>query len=232
MSHFNPAVGLHEDMAPAELKGRHLALYMALAGLFISALVVCNLVANKFVEIDLGFKTFVVSVGILPYPLTFLVTDLLSEFYGQKRTNYVVYSGFAALLLVLLVIWLGGLLPALPFSKVDDAAYDVVFGNSVRVIFASMAAYLVAQLVDVRLFHFWKRVTRGKQLWVRNNFSTMLSQAVDSTLVVGILFVGTLPLTTVGTYILDGWLFKILVAALDTPFMYAGVWMYRRFFRN
>jgi len=160
------------------------------------------------------------------------VTDLLSEFYGQKRTNYVVYSGFAALLLVLLVIWLGGLLPALPFSKVDDDAYDVVFGNSVRVIFASMAAYLVAQLVDVRLFHFWKRVTRGKHLWVRNNFSTMLSQGVDSALVVGILFVGTLPLTTVGTYILDGWLFKILVAALDTPFMYAGVWMYRRFFRN
>jgi uncharacterized integral membrane protein (TIGR00697 family) len=191
--------------------------------------VVCNLVANKFVEIDLGFKTFVVSVGILPYPLTFLVTDLLSEFYGQKRTNYVVYSGFAALLLVLLVIWLGGLLPALPFSKVDDDAYNVVFGNSVRVIFASMAAYLVAQLVDVRLFHFWKRVTRGKHLWVRNNFSTMLSQGVDSALVVGILFVGTLPLATVGTYILDGWLFKILVAALDTPFMYAGVWAYRRF---
>jgi uncharacterized integral membrane protein (TIGR00697 family) len=160
------------------------------------------------------------------------VTDLLSEFYGQKRTNYVVYSGFAALLLVLLVIWLGGLLPALPFSKVDDDAYDVVFGNSVRVIFASMAAYLVAQLVDVRLFHFWKRVTRGKHLWVRNNFSTMLSQGVDSTLVVGILFVGTLPLATVGTYILDGWLFKILVAALDTPFMYAGVWAYRRFVKK
>jgi uncharacterized integral membrane protein (TIGR00697 family) len=209
VSQYNPAEGLHDDLAPA--------------------LVVCNLVANKFVEIDLGFKTFTVSVGILPYPLTFLVTDLLSEFYGQKRTNYVVYSGFAALLLVLLVIWLGGLLPALPFSKVDDAAYNVVFGNSVRVIFASMAAYLVAQLVDVRLFHFWKRATRGKHLWVRNNFSTMLSQGVDSALVVGILFIGTLPLATVGTYILDGWLFKILVAALDTPFMYAGVWAYRRF---
>jgi hypothetical protein len=220
----------HEEEGP--LEGRNLALYMALGALFITALVVCNLVSNKFVEIDLGFKTFVVSVGILPYPLTFLVTDLLSEFYGKRRTNYVVYSGFAALLLVLLVIWLGGLLPALPFSKVDDDAYDVVFGNSVRVIFASMAAYLVAQLVDVRLFHFWKRVTRGKHLWVRNNFSTMLSQGVDSTLVVGILFVGTLPLATVGTYIVDGWLFKILVAALDTPFMYAGVWAYRRFVKK
>jgi uncharacterized integral membrane protein (TIGR00697 family) len=108
----------------------------------------------------------------------------------------------------------------------------MVFGNSVRVIVASMAAYIVAQLVDVRLFHFWKRVTRGKHLWVRNNFSTMLSQGVDSILVIAILFVGVLPTPTLLQYMGDAWLFKIVMAALDTPFMYAGVWMYRRFFRN
>ena len=161
--------------------------------------------------------------------MTFLVTDLLSEFYGKRRTDYVVFSGFFALLLVLLVIWLGGLLPALPFSTVNDQAYDVVFGNSVRVIVASMAAYIVAQLVDVRLFHFWKRVTRGKHLWVRNNFSTMLSQGVDSILVILILFVGVLPNGTMIQYMADAWLFKILMAALDTPFMYLGVWAYRKF---
>jgi uncharacterized integral membrane protein (TIGR00697 family) len=158
-----------------------------------------------------------------------LVTDLLSEFYGKRRTDYVVFSGFAALLLVLLVIWLGGLFPALPFSAVNDQAYDVVFGNSVRVIVASMAAYIVAQLVDVRIFHFWKRVTRGKHLWVRNNFSTMLSQGVDSILVILILFVGVLPNGTMIQYMADAWLFKILMAALDTPFMYLGVWAYRKF---
>lgn len=217
------------ELHQGPLEGRNLATYMALGALFIAALVVCNLVSNKFVEIDLGFKTFVISVGILPYPLTFLVTDLLSEFYGKRRTDYVVYSGFAALLLVLLVIWLGGIWPALPFSKVNDEAYGMVFGNSVRVIVASMAAYLVAQLVDVRLFHFWKRLTRGKHLWVRNNFSTMLSQGVDSILVILILFVGVLPTPTLIEYIGDAWLFKILMAALDTPFMYAGVWLYRRF---
>ena len=219
---------LHEG----PLEGRNLAIYMALGSLFITALVVCNLVSNKFVELDLGFKTFVISVGILPYPLTFLVTDLLSEFYGKRRTDYVVYSGFAALLLVLLVIWLGGLLPALPFSQVQDPAYDQVFGNSIRVIIASMAAYIVAQLVDVRLFHFWKRVTLGKHLWVRNNFSTMLSQGVDSILVILILFVGVLPTPTLIQYIADAWIFKILMAALDTPFMYAGVWAYKRLVRG
>jgi uncharacterized integral membrane protein (TIGR00697 family) len=161
-----------------------------------------------------------------------LVTDLLSEFYGKRRTDYVVYSGFAALLLVLLVIWLGGLLPALPFSQVQDPAYDQVFGNSIRVIIASMAAYIVAQLVDVRLFHFWKGVTRGKHLWVRNNFSTMLSQGVDSILVILILFAGVLPTPTLIQYIADAWIFKILMAALDTPFMYAGVWAYKRLVRG
>lgn len=219
----------YQEPDEGPLEGRNLAVYMGLGALFIAALVVCNLVSNKFIEIDLGVKTFVISVGILPYPLTFLVTDLLSEFYGKRRTDYVVFSGFAALLLVLLVIWLGGLFPALPFSTVNDQAYDVVFGNSVRVIVASMAAYIVAQLVDVRLFHFWKRVTRGKHLWVRNNFSTMLSQGVDSILVILILFVGVLPNGTMIQYMADAWLFKILMAALDTPLMYLGVWAYRKF---
>ena len=105
----------YQEPDEGPLEGRNLAVYMGLGALFIAALVVCNLVSNKFIEIDLGVKTFVISVGILPYPLTFLVTDLLSEFYGKRRTDYVVFSGFAALLLVLLVIWLGGLFPALPF---------------------------------------------------------------------------------------------------------------------
>ena len=163
-------------------------LYMLLAGLFTAALVVCNLVANKFISIDLGFHTFVISAGVLPYPLTFLVTDLLSEFYGKRRTNIVVLSGFAILLFVLGVLWLGAQFPAIAGSPVSDAAYSQVFGNSQRVILASMAAYLVAQLVDVRLFHFWKDLTKGQHLWVRNNFSTMLSQFVDTVLVVGIIF--------------------------------------------
>jgi uncharacterized integral membrane protein (TIGR00697 family) len=99
------------------------------------------------------------------------------------------------------------------------------------VIAASMFAYLFAQLIDVRLFHFWKKVTGGKKLWVRNNFSTMLSQGVDTTLVVVVLFVGVESWSTMSGYILDGWLFKVICAALDTVVFYGIMAWARRYFR-
>jgi uncharacterized integral membrane protein (TIGR00697 family) len=201
--------------------------YLVLAALFTAALVVCNLLSNKFISIDLGLKTFVVSAGILPYPLTFLMTDILSEFYGKKKTNYVVFSGFVVLLFVLLVIYLAGIFPAIPGSPMGDAAFGEVFSNSTRIIFASMVAYLVAQLIDVRLFHFWKWVTKGKYLWVRNNGSTMISQLIDTVLVIGIIFYDREQPSVIFQYILDGWLFKVIIAVLDTPFMYAASWWFR-----
>lgn len=197
--------------------------FVVLTALFVAALVSCNLVANKFVSIDLGFKVFTVSAGILPYPITFLVTDVLSEIYGRRRANQVVLAGFAASLFVLLVLALGGSFAAIEGSPVDDATFDRVFQNAWRVIAASMVAYLVAQFVDVWLYHFWKRLTRGRHLWLRNNASTVCSQLLDTTLVVGVLFFGVLDGATIGSYILDGWLFKTLCALLDTPLMYAAV---------
>jgi len=215
---------------PRESTQAVLVPYLVLAALFTAALVVCNLLSNKFIEIDLGFKVFVVSAGILPYPLTFLMTDILSEFYGKKKTDYVVYTGFVVLLFVLLSIYLAGLFPAIAGSPMGDAAFGEVFSNSTRIILASMVAYLVAQLVDVRLFYFWKWVTKGKHLWVRNNGSTMISQLVDTVLVVGIIFYDREEPSVVLQYILDGWLFKVVMAALDTPFMYAASWWFRKRF--
>jgi len=208
-----------------------LALYLLLAGLFITALVACNLIANKFISIDLGFKVFVISAGVLPYPVTFLLTDLLSEIYGRKKTNMVVYVGFFASMFVLLILYLGSAFPAIENSTVKDADYNVVFQNSWRVILASMVAYLFAQLIDVRLFHFWKRLTKGKKLWLRNNASTIVSQLVDTSLVVLVLFVGTLSYETMGGYILDGWLFKVICALLDTFFIYLFVGLIKKKFK-
>jgi len=205
-------------------------LYYILGALFIAALITCNLIANKFVTVDLGFKVFTISAGVLPYPVTFLITDILSELYGQKRTTQVVLSGLVASIFVLFVLWLGAQFPAIVGSPVSDATYNQVFQNAWRVIAASMLAYIVAQLIDVRLFHFWKNLTGGKMLWVRNNFSTLVSQLVDTILVVLVLFIGTLPWSTMGAYIWDGWLFKATAAAFDTAAIYAFMWWARGYF--
>ena len=205
-------------------------LYYILGALFIAALITCNLIANKFISIDLGFKTFIISAGVLPYPLTFLITDILSELYGRKRTTHVVLSGLFASVFVLFILWLGAQFPAIDGSPVDDETFNSVFQNAWRVIAASMFAYLAAQLVDVRLFHFWKGLTKGRMLWVRNNFSTIVSQLIDTTLVVFVLFVGVESTETMTGYIMDGWLFKVLCALLDTVLIYAFMAWARRFF--
>ena len=194
--------------------------YIFLSAIFIASLVTCNLIANKFVTVDLGFKVFIVSAGILPYPFTFLVTDLISELYGQKKANLVVFSGFVASMFVLLFLWLGGQFNAIPSSIVNDDIYNSVFQNAWRIIAASMIAYLFAQFIDVRIFHFWKRLTNGKHLWLRNNGSTIASQLVDTTLVIMILFVGVWESDQIISAIIDGWLFKMLMAAIDTPIIY------------
>ena len=199
--------------------------FLVLTGIFIASLVTCNLIANKFVTVDLGFKVFIVSAGILPYPLTFLVTDLISELYGQKKANLVVFSGFVASLFVLLFLWLGGQFNAIPDSLVNDATYDSVFRNAWRLIGASMIAYLFAQFVDVRIFHFWKKLTDGKHLWLRNNGSTIVSQLIDTTLVICILFVGVWNADQILSAIIDGWVFKMLMALLDTPIIYGVIYL-------
>ena len=199
--------------------------FLVLTGIFIASLVTCNLIANKFVTVDLGFKVFIVSAGILPYPLTFLVTDLISELYGQKKANLVVLSGFFASLFVLLFLWLGGQFNAIPDSLVNDATYDSVFRNAWRLIAGSMIAYLFAQFVDVRIFHFWKKLTDGKHLWLRNNGSTIASQLIDTTLVICILFVGVWNADQILSAIIDGWVFKMLMAILDTPIIYGVIYL-------
>ncbi len=208
--------------------------YLILSGLFVALLVVCNLIANKFLSVDLGFlgfsNPFILSAGVLPYPLTFLITDVLSEFYGKKKTNQVIITGFIASIVILGVLLLGSLFNSIDGSPVSDDTYNMVFKNSWRVIGASMVAYLAAQFVDVKLFHFWKNLTKGKHLWLRNNGSTILSQFIDTTLVVSVLFIGVKSFDDIQSMIIDGWLFKAMVALFDTPIFYALVYFGRKFF--
>lgn len=221
------------------LKDKLLAqkIYLFLAALFITSLVVSNLIFQKFFywypfEVEVfGAKLFEISVGLLPYPLTFLITDLISEIYGKKRANQVVVAGIFASVFSLLIILVSDSVPAISESPVSDETFQLVFGNSAIAVFASMSAYLFAQFIDIQIYHFWKRLTQGRHLWLRNNFSTWFSQFVDTFSIVFLLCsFEILPWSSFKGLLISGFLFKVIVAALDTPFLYLGVYMFRRRF--
>ena len=214
-----------------------LRIYLLLGGLFITSLVVSNLIFQKFfywypMDIEVfGSRLFEISVGILPYPITFLITDLISEIYGKKRANDIVVVGIFASLFSLLIILVASHVPATSWSYVDDELFTRVFGNSAIAVFASMLTYLFAQFVDIQIYHFWKRLTKGRHLWLRNNFSTWFSQFVDTFTIVTLLCsFGIIEWENFKGLLVSGFLFKALVAACDTPLLYIGVYFFRRRF--
>ena len=212
-------------------------IYLLLAGLFITSLVVSNLIFQKFfywyplnLKV-LGNSLFELSVGILPYPITFLITDLISEIYGKKRANQVVITGIFASFFSMGILLIANEVPAIENSPIDDETFNQVFALSPIAALASMIAYLLAQFVDIRIYHFWKNLTQGKMLWLRNNFSTFSSQLIDTVLVVGLLSIfGVLEWKLFWGLVISGFLFKIIIAALDTPLLYLFVGIFRKTF--
>ncbi len=216
------------------LKDRRTAyrIYLILGSLFISSLVVSNLIFQKFFYWDfLGIYTFEISVGILPYPITFLITDIISEIFGKRKANQIVTAGIFASFFSLLIVSASAAVTATSWSPINDELFNKVFGATVIAVFASMMAYLFAQYIDIQIFHFWKRLTKGKHLWLRNNFSTFSSQFIDTLTVLLLLCsAGIIEWDRFGILLLNGFLFKVLVAALDTPILYAAVYFLRRRF--
>jgi uncharacterized integral membrane protein (TIGR00697 family) len=202
---------------------RYERLFLILAAFFVTFVVLTNTVGVKLFEI--GGQTLPVS--IIWYPLSFLITDIVSEIYGSRRARLLVYLGFG-MSLVLLAFSLIGI--ALPTAAIYPLGGDYanIFGPVWRLLLGSMAAYLLAQMIDVRLFHFWKRLTGGRHLWLRNNGSTMISQLVDS-VTVNTIFLYKNPTVFSGTtgdlvsIILAVYVVKVLIAALDTPLCYLTV---------
>ncbi|MFD2542484.1 queuosine precursor transporter [Lacinutrix gracilariae] len=213
-------------------------IYLLLGALFITSLVVSNLIFQKFfywypfnIEI-FGVKLFEISVGILPYPITFLITDLISEIYGKKRANQVVIAGIFASFFSMLIVYVSNIVPATSWSPVDDKLFTTVFGSTAIAVFASMMAYLFAQFIDIQIYHFWKRLTKGKHLWLRNNFSTFLSQFVDTfTILMLLCSFGIIAWDKFAGLLLAGFIFKVLIAFFDTPFLYLGVYLFRKRFQ-
>ncbi len=207
-------------------------IYLILGALFVASLVASNLIFQKFFYWDFfGLYTFEISVGILPYPITFLITDIISEVYGKRKANQIVTIGIFASLFSMLIVFVSGIVPATDWSPVSDTLFNKVFGATAIAVLASMLAYLFAQYIDIQLFHFWKRLTKGKHLWLRNNFSTFLSQFVDTfTVLILLCSFGKIEWKLFSSLLLSGFLFKVLIAALDTPLLYLAVYAFRNRF--
>ena len=213
-------------------------LYLILGLLFVTSLIVSNLIFKKFFYYYpfnsslFGVKLFEISVGILPYPITFLITDLISEIYGKKKANEVVFGGIIASFFAMGIIYISNFVPATSWSPVSDEMFSTVFGSTSIAVISSMLAYLFAQFVDIQIYHFWKSITKGKHLWLRNNFSTFLSQFIDTaTVLILLCSFGEIQWRLFTGLLMAGFLFKVIIAALDTPILYIFVFFIRKRFK-
>jgi uncharacterized PurR-regulated membrane protein YhhQ (DUF165 family) len=227
--------------------------FIILAALFFAAMTLLNVVGlTRFIQLG----PLALAVGVLPYPLTFLVTDLISELYGKSRANFVVWVGLGLNLFVFAILFIGQWAPAvgapaqppwqvLVLSKPVMLAtgetlqgpvelFKLIYSCSAGSVLASMLAYVTAQFFDVQIFHYLKRKTHGKALWLRNNVSTLCSQWIDSVAVIGItfgmsLFNGQISGATFLSLLFSNYLFKMLAALLDTLPCYYLVYYLRRY---
>ena len=226
---------------------RREVVFVLLSGIFLGSMAMLNILGiSKF--IDLSFELggmrvpFQIAVGVLAYPITFLCTDFISELYGRDRANVVVWIGLLLNMWVLFILWVGGVLPpsepvTLFNPESGDLAHGVAFYKireyAAGATMASMVAYLAAQFCDVHIFHFLKKLTKGKHLWLRNNGSTLISQLVDTVAVILIthFYAKALPPVPEGvslfdyllTFIISGYVFKLATALVDTIPFYLGV---------
>ena len=205
-------------------------LFLFLSAIFLTALVLGNIIGTtKFVR----FYFFTVPAGVLAYPFTFLATDLICELYGKKRAQFLVIVGFTMNFFMLGLMTLGHFLSDANGISGGTSVFESVYKFMIGNVIASMIAYLIAQTVDVNLFHFWKNLTKGKHLWLRNIFSTTGSQLVDTVSVLLILFYASNlgdnvnELSDLIPLIYSSYLFKFFFALFDTPLFYLGVWFFK-----
>ena len=200
-------------------KGRENVL-LGLTAIFVGSLVIAAVLASKIIAVG----SLAVPAGVLAYCVTFVCTDVISELWGKEKAQKVVLSGFGAMVFVLVLIKAAVIWPAAPFWT-GQPAFESVFNLTPRIILGSLIAYLASQSFDVWAFHFWKRLTRGRFLWLRNNASTVVSQLMDSALFILIAFGGQMDVVPL---IIGQWVIKCAIAALDTGVVYGLIWLIRR----
>lgn len=202
--------------------------FVILSGIFITNAVVAELIGGKLIQIG----PFVMSIGILPWPIVFLTTDLINEYFGEKGVRKLSFITAGLIAYAFLVLFLAIAVPAAKgISPVTDKEFMAVFGQSMWIIVGSITAFLVSQLIDVTIFHYFKNKTGDKKIWLRTTGSTVISQLIDSFIVLGIAFwlPGKIDFKTFLSSALTGYTFKLCVAVLLTPLIYVGHNVIRKF---
>ncbi len=204
--------------------------FLILTGFFITNAIVAELIGGKL----FGMGPFVVSVGILPWPVVFLTTDLMNEYFGKKGVRMITFLTAGLITYSYFLLYGGMETQAVSFSPVDDHSFNVVFGQSQWIIIGSIVAFIISQLIDIGLFWFFKKRTGDRMIWLRATGSTVISQLFDSFIVAGIAFwlTGKVTLSEYIVMAFSGYVVKLGIAILITPLIYAGHFGIKRYLRG
>jgi queuosine precursor transporter len=211
--------------APMFLDKRH-KLFMVLAGVFTTCLVVGDIIGGKLIETNVFGFQFTTTVGMVPFPVTFLLTDVLNEFYGKRAARFITLVAFCMAVLSFTFIYIAGAVPfaamtrAPDWTGVTEASFNNVFLGSLRMIIASLCAYLVSQFVDIGVFHLLRRVTSGKMLWLRATGSTAVSQLIDTVVINFVAWSGMMSVGKIINIIYSAYGLKLFIAIGLTPLIY------------
>lgn len=197
-------------------------LYIILCALFSIFIVICNLTYKKFVYLPiLPFHTFELSVGAMLYPLMFMLTDLIAEFYDKEKATFCVRLAIFMNIIAALIITCMDLLPATSWSKIDNVIFHKVFGSYGLAFLSNIIACYIAQLVDINLYLWIKKLTNNKYLWLRNNGSTTISLLFDTIIAISLLtIIGLLPKEHMWVIIINSYSYKLFITICNTPIFY------------
>jgi uncharacterized integral membrane protein (TIGR00697 family) len=204
--------------------------YNILAAIFMASDICATIVFCKFLDLNIGgLFHFETPAGTLIYPITFLMSDIITEIYGKEQSKKVVLASFFANLYVVFLLKIVGLLPTTSFSIVSSVEFHKIFDLTSSAFFASSIAFLFSQFLDIQIFHSLKCMTPNRFLWLRNGVSTIISQFMDTSVFFLILFIlGVIPIDSIFSIFLSTIVLKVVLAVLSTPFFYAGVFLLKK----
>ena len=200
------------------LTNRREIAFMVMAGIFITSAIVAELISCKIVDIGI----YPIIAGIVPWPIVFLLTDVMNDYFGKKAVKRLSWITCGLIAFCFLIVFIAVKLPTSAGSPVTSEQFNLIFSGSLPIMIGSITAFILSQLLDVRLFEFFNRLTKGKMIWLRSTGSTVVSQLVDSytVLLIGFLLPGAITFEQFLLFGITGYVTKLVIAVILTPFVY------------